>query len=970
MSSISSSSTYSVGGTTNYNGISGLMSGMDTTAMVNSMLAFSQAKIDAAEGEYAQAEMRQTLYRGIIQTINDFTSSFFDTSYGASSTNNLASSSFFNSMFSSVTSTASAASIVSTSSSAYVGDVALTVSQLASYTSITGQTNLSGQTSITGSSVTDSLQDNFYDLKEVTINAGGSDITVNLNGASTESQIADRFTAALKESGSDITASVVDGKLTFSGEIEIDKDNSTASGLSTAGLNNIKEDDDGKFVGTTSINIDQGYQIDLTVDGVTKSIYLADVGTIKEDGTYTVTQEDLENALQSQVKTVFGDYVTADINDNGEVTFSLNFDEGESGHSLRVTMVDSWKLGITPGSTTDFSLSSTLSDIAGGDSFEFEINGVSFEFDGDTTLNTMMTTINKSNAGVTMTYSSLSDTMKITSSDTGEKYQIEMSQSSGAILSALFGEEVISGSDTIASDVLTTGNVAGGVFADFDTVVDGMDIKSTSLTMNVNGTEYTFEIPEKEDGTAYTSTELVDTLNGLLETEFGVNEATGLANVSYDATTGELVVPAGMEVSFEINADYNSGLTTEEMQDLVGQDLGVLLGFTGNQGASNMVDENTNLADISAFNGMSFVDQNGDAIVGDLTLGDIMDGNVYIVGKDSNDDTVNVQLEYDNESGQVSVTAPSVTIEGATSLFGKDPITLGNGQMSATNSDWYTAGTDAKFTFNGVETSRSTNTFTVEGITLKLTEVSALKEDGSYEETIISTSRDVDSIVDGITSFVEAYNSMISEINELLNEDASYKDYAPLTDAQKAEMTETEITNWEAKTSEGLLRNDSTLTSFLSALRTAMYSTPSGSSLAIYSIGIDTTSDYNDGGKLEIDEAKLREMIEADPDGVAELFTGENGLSSTISGICSAYANTSSGSQGLLVQTAGYEGTSSDTNNTISNNLSSMQSTIDSLKMRFEQEEARYWAQFTAMETAMSTYNTVYSMLMSEFASY
>ena len=39
-------------------------------------------------------------------------------------------------------------------------------------------------------------------------------------------------------------------------------------------------------------------------------------------------------------------------------------------------------------------------------------------------------------------------------------------------------------------------------------------------------------------------------------------------------------------------------------------------------------------------------------------------------------------------------------------------------------------------------------------------------------------------------------------------------------------------------------------------------------------IGIATTSNYLDGGKLEIDEDKLRAAIKEDPNGIYELFMG------------------------------------------------------------------------------------------------
>ena len=45
-------------------------------------------------------------------------------------------------------------------------------------------------------------------------------------------------------------------------------------------------------------------------------------------------------------------------------------------------------------------------------------------------------------------------------------------------------------------------------------------------------------------------------------------------------------------------------------------------------------------------------------------------------------------------------------------------------------------------------------------------------------------SRNTDQIVDGIKQFID-YNKLISTLNGYLDEDASYRDYAPLTDAPR-----------------------------------------------------------------------------------------------------------------------------------------------------------------------------------------
>ena len=97
----------------------------------------------------------------------------------------------------------------------------------------------------------------------------------------------------------------------------------------------------------------------------------------------------------------------------------------------------------------------------------------------------------------------------------------------------------------------------------------------------------------------------------------------------------------------------------------------------------------------------------------------------------------------------------------------------------------------------------------------------------------IQVDRDTDQIIEGIKSFVDEYNKLIKTLNDYLDEDTSYKEYAPLTDAQKKEMSEKEIELWEEKAKEGLLHRDSTIDSFLQSMRTALYEKPEGCAYAL-----------------------------------------------------------------------------------------------------------------------------------------
>lgn len=125
----------------------------------------------------------------------------------------------------------------------------------------------------------------------------------------------------------------------------------------------------------------------------------------------------------------------------------------------------------------------------------------------------------------------------------------------------------------------------------------------------------------------------------------------------------------------------------------------------------------------------------------------------------------------------------------------------------------------------------------------------------------ISTSRDSDTIVKSVKQFVDDYNTLVKALRDQTDSDATYRKYAPLTDAQKAEMKDSEITSWEKNAKTGLLRNDDDILSFLNDMRSALYTKPTNSNYAMYDIGIET-EEYSSGssslGTLTFDETAFR----------------------------------------------------------------------------------------------------------------
>lgn len=233
----------------------------------------------------------------------------------------------------------------------------------------------------------------------------------------------------------------------------------------------------------------------------------------------------------------------------------------------------------------------------------------------------------------------------------------------------------------------------------------------------------------------------------------------------------------------------------------------------------------------------------------------------------------------------------------------------------------------------------------------------------------ITVTRDTDKIVDSIKKFIDEYNKLVKTINDYLNEDANYRDYAPLTDEQRKEMSEKQIEMWEKKAKEGLLRRDSTLSGFLQSMRSVWYETNS-SGYAIYQLGIET-GEWATRGQLTISangEATLRNMLASDPTGVMNFFANTvDGAAVRVNNIIRNVANTSSGSPGTLVQLAGIKGMASETNNTLYDQLKKIDEQIERLKNQYKKEKDRYWKQFNLMEQAIANMNSQSSYLSQMF---
>lgn len=281
--------------------------------------------------------------------------------------------------------------------------------------------------------------------------------------------------------------------------------------------------------------------------------------------------------------------------------------------------------------------------------------------------------------------------------------------------------------------------------------------------------------------------------------------------------------------------------------------------------------------------------------------------------------------------------------------------------MDATNEQ---GGTDAKFTYNGVvDLTSKENKYTMNGMTFTFNDVTGVDESGEPISATLSVTNDVDKAMENITEFVEKYNALVETLNTSKNE-PRYRDFPPLTDAQKEEMSEKQIELWEEKAKSGLLKGDSIISGALSGMRSTLYSVIDNDSefRLLTDIGLSTTEDYLDGGKLEIDEGKLRTALENDPDSVQNLLF--NSSDGDERGLLNRIEDSLESTISRVEERAG-KGSFTNEMFTMGRELDDFDNRIKAFEDRMKQVEDRYWRQFNAMEQAISMMNNQSSMLMS-----
>lgn len=195
-------------------------------------------------------------------------------------------------------------------------------------------------------------------------------------------------------------------------------------------------------------------------------------------------------------------------------------------------------------------------------------------------------------------------------------------------------------------------------------------------------------------------------------------------------------------------------------------------------------------------------------------------------------------------------------------------------------------GQDGEITLNGATFTSSNNVYDINGLTI------TAKAETKGEKVTLTTAKDTSAVYDMIKKYVKEYSELMNEMDKLYNADTKTK-YKPLTDEEKAALSDYEIEQWETKMKDQILAKDSSISSLSSALKEIMNQgiEIGGKTMYLFDFGVETggyfeTAD-NEKNALHImgdaddslysgNDNKLQQMIESDPDAVTKFFSQLN----------------------------------------------------------------------------------------------
>lgn len=304
-------------------------------------------------------------------------------------------------------------------------------------------------------------------------------------------------------------------------------------------------------------------------------------------------------------------------------------------------------------------------------------------------------------------------------------------------------------------------------------------------------------------------------------------------------------------------------------------------------------------------------------------------------------------------------------------------------------------GSDAAIVLNGVVYTSSSNNFSINGLSISVNAVtdsvdlSKAKINGSLDADKISdmlvntplndskaisitTSTDTQGIYDKIKDFITSYNNIINKMTKLYNADSA-GNYEPLTDDEKSEMSDSEIEKWETKIKDSLLRRDSTLSTVMSAMTTAMSggATVNGKTYFLSNFGISTlgymNAAENEQNAYHIDGDEDDENTSGNTD---KLMTALNSDPDTVMDFMKQMAtNLYNAIDKQMTSTTLRSKYSIYNDKEMTTQYKNYTTTIKQWETKISDKEDYYYKKFSSMESALSKLNSQTSSLSGLFGS-
>lgn len=990
MNTTSTSSIYG-----NRNIISGLASGMDTETMIENAVKGYQSKITSLQQKQEQVQWKQEAYRSIIDKMVNLTRKY--TSYTSST--NLFSQSFFNQAVTLVTNGANASKVSAigkTSSDIQINGVKQ-LAQAARRAMNVGNTALAGAVAKTNDDGRLVVEGQAFDLSGktavskiaggMTLKYGASSVYLNFSEGEAfkdTQELADAIQKKLDDAqlktgkgdyvkASDRIKVVVNGdKITF--EDKAEAGNNIAITGATKSMENILGFTAGDKATSMTVKPDQlseeldttkylsNKEVSFTLDGVTKTVSLGEVNNFT----------DIKNNLQTALDKQFG---KGKVQVGGSENDGLKFDVA-NGSSLTVTSSVGEALGIgEKGLSTALDTSKTLKEL-----------GMTGLFDDATS--TQEASVN------------LSDLIKLSGEKIkvtvgGKDYNIDL----GEVEYTAKAEDV---AKTISDALKDQGVDAIKVSADANGKINFTADGATSFEITSSNTKkadiYTKSTKMQEltvNGTSVGKFSEDSTLSSVMN---AINNSDTGVKISYSRMTNEFSMVAketgaNSEVSMSGNLAkmFGFGGDMDKFSQFENDELGMLgLSSEGLTATTNSKGEITGWTNADGKEvARRSVDKEGNVSLLKFDDTPKADGNPYgwtkvaQMSKDGN------KLEMFDHGKLIESYQKVKDTNSDNGAMKVQKAEIKNGAVDS----WKTIGSvtdgqDAIFTatVNGsqMELTRSSNTVDMDGMKVTLQGTFGEYETvdgkdkfkaGSAEAVTFTTSADNETIVSAIRDFVKDYNEMVKEIHDAYrtqpNEKSSkdHSRYLPLTEEDKKGMSDSAIEAYEEKAKKGLLFGSTELSNLYRQLTSAIQNT-SLSMRDMEAIGLKTS--YSNGlTTLELDENKLNEALNTNPDKVRDVFaksadngSGSDGLMANMKTVLDAYANTSSGSMGILIQQAGSSYSPSSVNsNYLQKQYDEFTSQIEKWQTKMSDKVDYYTRQFTALEQLVAQMNNQSSML-------